>query len=251
MSGIQDSDFLEDDQAAFEYVVGTLQGEPRTSFEIKIVTDEALQQKVFAWQEKLIALNSTKLTRQPRKNNWSAIEKRINPTRHSAHQLKVNRFAQFFKLSWFPWLLSGALSVLLLLNSSLLPIDSNNTSRELPVDYVAVMTTPNGEAALSTIAKDDTRRMWLHWGESKLAAEQNYQLWAVSRSDGETRSVSVIANSSVQTLELSEAEWRLVRDADSLLLTIEEVGGSPIDEPSEQLVGKGLCVRLVGTTSDV
>jgi anti-sigma-K factor RskA len=251
MSGIQDSDFLEDDQAAFEYVVGTLQGKSRVDFERKMVTDEALQQKVLAWQEKLIALNSTKLTRRPRKNNWSVIENRINPNRQTPHQLKANRFRQLFKHSWFPWLLSGALSVLLLLNSSLLPIDLNDSSRELPIDYVAVMTTLNGEAALSTIAKDDTRQMWLHWGASKLSTEQNYQLWAVSRSDSETRSISVLANTNIQTLELSEAGWRLVTDADYLLLTIEEVGGSPIDEPSEQLVAKGLCVRLIGAKSDV
>ena len=82
------------------------------------------------------------------------------------------------------------------------------------------------------------------WGDDVLPADQDYQLWAVSRSDGETRSIAVIASKDMTLLELSEAQWRLIKDSESLMLTIEEEGGSAIDEPSDELVARGLCVRL-------
>ena len=247
MSGIQDSDFLDSDNAIFEYVVGTLKGELRIQFEKRMREDESIQLKVLAWEEHFVSLNATNLTRQPSKNNWRIIEDRINASRRDSNQTKPSFLARLF---WLPWLLSGALSVLLILNSNLLPNNLDDGEKELPIDYVAVMTTPDGSAALSTVAKGDNKLMWLHWQEQKITNAQNYQLWAVSRSDGETRSISVIANSNTELLKLSEAEWRLIKDADSLLLTIEEVGGSPIDEPSDQLVAKGLCVRLSRTDLD-
>lgn len=247
MSGIQNSDFLNSDDAVFEYVAGTLEGEQRVQFEKLMREDESIQLKILAWEERLVYLNSANSTREPTKNNWPIIEKRINANRQLSEQTEANLFVRLF---WLPWLLTGALSVLLMLNSNLLPSNLDDVEKDLPIDYVAVMTTADGTAALSTVAKGENKLMWLHWQEQKITDEQNYQLWAVSKSDGETRSISVIANSNTELLELSEAEWRLIKDADSLLLTIEEVGGSPIDEPSDQLVAKGLCVRLTRTNLD-
>jgi len=51
-------------------------------------------------------------------------------------------------------------------------------------------------------------------------------------------------NMSLVEQQLTEAQWRLIKDSDSLIVTIEEQGGSPIGEPSDIIVSRGLCVRL-------
>ncbi len=247
MSGIQNSDCLDDEQLAFEYVLGTLKGESRSGFEKLMREDEQVHNLVLTWEEQLIHLYSTHEVRSPYPKSWLVIETRITKARR-IHQSKRGWFSRHL---WLPWLVSGALSIMLLFNSTLIHHPQPEASGMPPVDYVAVMTSESGQATLSALANDQTRRMWLHWQDVKLPSEKNYQLWAVSRSDGETRSISVIADTSTKFLNLTEAEWRLVRDADSLVLTLEEVGGSAIDEPSNQLVAKGLCVRLIAETSDV
>ncbi|TQV82797.1 anti-sigma factor [Aliikangiella coralliicola] len=248
MSGSENANSLNNDSAAFEYVVGTLRGKARTDFEALMRQNESLRFQVSEWEERLMNLNTTELTRTPTKDNWSAIENRINTTAQSSHQSKPGLLARLF---WLPWLLTGVMTVLLMFNSTLFQTDQENGIGKLPIDYMAVMTTNDGKAALSAVASGDARRMWLRWEDNRLEADQDFQLWAVSRSDGEIRSISVIANSDTEVLELSEAEWRLVKDADSLLLTVEDEGGSPIDEPSDNLVAKGLCVRLTRTDRDV
>ncbi len=246
MSGIQDSDFLEEEQLAFEYVLGTLKGRARSDFEQLMCENEQIQRQVLIWEERLLPLNSTQLVRRPYSKSWHSIEIRIK----QARQTSQTKRGWFSKQLWLPWLVSGALSIMLLLDSTMLNQQQHHTSGLPPVDYVAVMTNELGNATLSTLANDKNRRMWLHWEDVELPSEKNYQLWAVSKSDGETRSISVIADTNTKFLSLSEAEWRLVRDADSLILTLEEVGGSAIDEPSHQLIAKGICVRLIAGSSD-
>lgn len=247
MPRAEKTDSLESDSAAFEYVLGTLRGQTRTHLEAKLHHDKTLQEAVSLWEEELVALNKPELTRTPSKDNWSVIESKIKPSQHSSNNFKQGLQGRRF---WLPWAISSAFAVLLLMSIIIPPTGLNPTS-DLPVDYIAVMTTTEGTAILSTVAKGDDQKMWLHWGDETLAADQDYQLWAVSRSDGETRSISVIANNNTKLLDLPEAEWRLIKDAESLLLTIEDEGGSAIDEPSEVLVAKGLCVRLTQDDHDV
>ena len=246
MSGIQNSDFLEKEQLAFEYVLGTLRGRSRSDFEQMMFENEQVQRQVLIWEERLLPLNSTRLVRRPYTKSWHSIEIRIK----QAHQTNQTIRRWFSKHLWIPWLVPAALSIMLLLDPTMLNDQQHDVSGISPVDYVAVMTNKSGNATLSTLANDKNRRMWLHWEDVELPNEKNYQLWAVSRSDGETRSISVLADTNIKFLSLSEAEWRLVRDADSLILTLEEVGGSAIDEPSHQLIAKGVCVRLIAGSSD-
>ena len=73
----------------------------------------------------------------------------------------------------------------------------------------------------------------------------------MSKSDKIVRSLGVItASVGSETRRLSEAEWRLIRDSDSLILTLEEKGGSPFGEPSTEIISQGLCIRLTSWTEE-
>ena len=111
------------------------------------------------------------------------------------------------------------------------------------VDYVAVLTGADGDSALTTLGEAESRTLRLQWDAAQRADDESLQLWAVSRRDGETRSLAVF-DEEIDEIVLDEAHWRLIVDAHSLVLTREESGGSPIDEPSSEVIGRGICVRL-------
>jgi len=79
----------------------------------------------------------------------------------------------------------------------------------------------------------------------ELTPDQTHELWVISKTDNEARSLGVIPkNKTLITQQLTQAQWRLIKDSDSLIITVEEAGGSPIGEPGEMVVSRGLCVRL-------
>lgn len=249
MSGTEGADGLDQNSAALEYVIGTLRGKARADFETLLRNDETLQAHVMRWEEQLIGLNAAQLTRMPAADSWAMIENRINP---ESSAVPASTPGLFERLGWqgsLSWLLAGTFALLLVISVTVYQPGAGDGAG-IPIDYMAVMADTEGEAILSAVAEGDARKMWLQWEQGVLSADQDYQLWAVSRSDGEVRSLSVIADSDVQSLQLSEAQWRLVKDAASLLLTTEEEGGSAIDEPGD-LVAKGLCIRLNGDNRDV
>lgn len=128
-------------------------------------------------------------------------------------------------------------------------------------DYVAVLTQPGSDQPLLTaLTSSSGAELRLQWqppvaaqalattadatNHGQIAADVSWQLWAKSRRDGQIRSLLVFDQQQDGSLTLDEARLRLIRDAEDLILTQEEPGGSPIDEPSDQLLARGACVRL-------
>ncbi|MFK8047857.1 MAG: anti-sigma factor [Halioglobus sp.] len=240
---------LDDDALAFEYVAGSLQGLERDLFQQRLNEDSSLADRVLHWENHLAALLVSDNELAPQPGTWQSIEDKLKP--RNTHQAAINSPTESTDSgSWFSrfgWALSGALASFVLTltmwdlspNSSLLP-----ELTEPRVDYVAVMAGSAGTAVLTTLGDASSSTLTLSWSDTELSDDSDYQLWAVSRRDGETRSLAVVDNESIANLELSQAQWRLVVDAQTLLLTREEIGGSAIDEPSDQLIASGICVRL-------
>ena len=65
------------DRLASEYVLGTLEGEARADFVIRLVSDPALRALVAAWEERLSGLNGDAEIDQPPARLWRKIEDRI------------------------------------------------------------------------------------------------------------------------------------------------------------------------------
>ena len=240
---------LDDDALAFEYVAGSLQGLERDLFQQRLNEDSSLADRVLHWENHLAALLVSETELAPQPGTWQSIEDKLNP--RDTHRAAKNSTSESTDsgswLSRFGWALSGALASFALMltiwdfspNSALL-----SEPTELRVDYVAVMASSAGIPVLTTLGDASNSTLTLSWSDTELSDESDYQLWAVSRRDGETRSLAVVDNESIANLELSQAQWRLVVDAQTLLLTREETGGSAIDEPSDQHIASGICVRL-------
>lgn len=227
----------------FEFVLGTLRGDERTAFIQQLQNDPQLQADVRFWEEHLMAIQDKHATQfqhmpvPPSKDTWEKITRRIN---NLSPEVATSSPTRRTRLAWL-WPVAALCATLVL---AVLIVVRPAPDATLNADYVAVLTDSDGKALLTALTTGEGQTMWLKWNEVSLPEDASAQLWAVSRRDGEVRPIAVFEKTDVESASLSEARWRLIQDAEYLLLTEEEAGGSPLDEPSEKLLAKGVCVRL-------
>ena len=115
-----------------------------------------------------------------------------------------------------------------------------------PLSYVAVLTEQDGEAHLVATTYGESKKLIVNVvGTPSVEDDQSLELWVVSKTDAQARSLGVIpAGEKLIEQQLTTAQWRLIKDSESLIVTLEEEGGSALGEPSDLIVSRGLCVRL-------
>ncbi|WP_286843620.1 anti-sigma factor [Idiomarina sp. UBA4206] len=225
-------------QLAFDYVTGVMRGGERKRFAQRLVNDLELRAQVNYWEEELMRLSDREQALKPADNTWGNISARLNRT---------STLQPVFWLRWF-WqgasafsLVEFALFVWVLSERPLLP----------NADYVAVLTDERGAPSLTVLTAAGGEQLWLKWGVVEIAPDMDLQLWAISKRDGQIRPLGVFSATDAVDLSLSVAQLRLIKDASHLLLTEEDVGGSPLDEPSEIIIAKGVCVLLATTEKSI
>jgi len=221
------------DSQALEYVLGTLPEGERRALERAMARDVDLAAEVRFWEEQLMVLQNPDAGRAPDPEVWQRIEQRITRDRQPARR----RY-------WWGWG-AAALAMVLLVALPFLEL-SRPSAPALPnTDYVAVLTDDQGQARLTAMTLAEGESLWLQWESIRWSDEHSLQLWAVSRRDGQTRPLAVFDRAEdVELVPLDQARRRLIADAEYLLLTEEPPGGSPLDEPSERQVARGVCVRV-------
>lgn len=233
------------DVLAFEYVTGVMRGPERKVFEQLLITNDALADQVRFWEEQLMQLSDEREQREPAAKVWEAIHEKIN-TVEKAPQHSDKKVS--FWSRWSLWAAPG-LAFLILVGALFLFIPQHTTGPN--ADYVAVLTDTKGAPQLTVLTATQGKALWLKWSDFKIPADKNLQLWAISKSDGQTRPLGVFAQTDVEQQALSVPNWRLIKDAEYLLLTEEDVGGSAIDEPSDIVVAKGVCVLLAKVENSI
>jgi anti-sigma-K factor RskA len=238
-----DNGLLNHDVLAFEYVTGVMRGEERVVFERLLATNDSLAEQVRFWEEQLMQLSSDEV-RAPAPEVWQQIKARVNETTSTSQQnttAQQKPAQEFFWQRWLAWSTSGVAALLLIgafFIFSPKPVVGPNA------DYVAVLTDSMGAPRLTVLTAPKGAALWLKWNDVKIAADKNIQLWAISKSDGQTRPLGVFSKTGVEQLELTIPNYRLIKDAESLILTEEDIGGSALDEPSDIILAKGVCVLL-------
>lgn len=225
---------MTDSELAFEYALGTLRGSERQAAEQRRREDPAFAHLVAYWEEHMMAMQKPVLMPAPA-NTWEKIAARID----APHVPASRTWREVLVLRW-ALAASFVLFVGLFSMHTLTRLDSTAPN----ASYAAILTDTKGAATLTALTSTDGKRLWLQWEPVNVNAEQSLQLWAISKRDREARSLAIFAKTDVSEVTLDEATTRLIQDAAELVLTIEEVGGSAFDQPSEQLVARGVCVRL-------
>ena len=226
---------LDDKRLAFDYVAGVLRGAERHEFKQRLSSDPLLQVEVSFWEEQLMSLSDEQQGIKPDLSVWRGIEARLSAQDRPADT----------RLSRFAWLWPSVSAVAtLMLAVCLWLLVARDPLQQPNADYVAVLTNDSGAPQLTVLTATGGAQLWLKWEAIEIADEKNLQLWAVSKRDGQIRPLGVFAQTDIQQLPLTVPQWRLIKDSSHLILTEEDVGGSPLDEPSDVILAKGVCVLL-------
>lgn len=230
---------------AFEYVIGTLEKGEREAFEQAMQRSYELQEAVRYWENALVTETCGQEAITPHPDTFKHIQKRIESIRFGSSD-KPNSLGFLYGL--FSWksasfalfALVVILGVLHVQPTSLPQAVSTNTTS----DYVAVLLNSNNAPVLTALTTADKSALFLKWEQWQPLDNQSLQLWSQSKRDGEIRPLMVFNSQPANTIEIDEATLRLIKDSSYLLITLEEFGGSPLDEPSDVIIAKGVCIRL-------
>ena len=231
---------------ASQYVLGLLTVKSRARAEKLLLTNQALEQRINYWQQRFSSFDKQTDELPPKAQTWQNIEEKLI----QLEQPKVTAITkeQSTRHSFWSWLhfpqFASAVAIITIALLSYLVIKSLNTSD--PLSYVAVLTDKNQHAQLVASTYGESKQLILNVINSpKITQQQDLEIWVISKSDQQARSLGVIPrNISLVQKQLTNPQWRLIKDSDSLIVTIEDRGGSAIGEPSELIVSRGLCVRL-------
>ncbi len=231
---------LNEPQLAFDYVTGVMRGSERRRFTERAQRDAELQAQVSYWEEELMRLSDKEQVLRPEEATWDKISARINRTQPDTRGF------------WSRWFWQSVSAATCILFATFVWLTQGNVSVQQPnADYVAVLTDEAGAAQLTVLTANGGEKLWLKWGAVEIAAEKNLQLWAISKRDGQIRPLGVFAATDGEELPITVAQSRLIKDSSHLILTEEDVGGSPLDEPSETIIAKGVCVLLAKTEKTI
>lgn len=251
---------------ASQFVLGTLSNLVHKRV-IKLCKDnKRLENRISFWQEKLISIDQKTVELPPSDQSWSIIADTLNLDLDTAKspmteknkkpehvkESLLSKVTNFFSnslssISFFSTpmnRLTTAFSVVVIVLATLIVNPVLKKGDQL--SYVAVLTEEDGSAHLVASTYGESKKLVVNVvNMPSIEKEQAFELWVVSKTDAQARSLGVIPQGKkLIEQQLTQAQWRLIKDSDSLIVTMEEAGGSPIGEPSEYIVSRGLCVRL-------
>ncbi len=254
---------------ASQYVLGTLTARVHNRVAVLAVENESLDQLIQYWQDRLVILDHQTPEVPVDDVNWQMIADKLDipqslqqkrqQTDKQTDNSEINTANN--KTSWFSyyrnkfnrWLstptyqYASAFSILVfgLIIGFMDPLSQQFDNND-PLSYVAVLTQEQGQAHLVASSYGESQKLVVNIvNVPTTSKDEALELWVVSKTDQQARSLGVLPNNtSLFEQKLTDAQWRLIKDSESLIVTIEENGGSPIGEPSDVVVSRGLCVRL-------
>lgn len=226
------------ERIARDYVIGSLSPAARRRCESLRLELPDLDQKIHKWSEHFQPMADAVPDLVPGPAVWDRIDASINNASINPDPVAKN-LSLWDRLSFVRGFALAASFLVVAL--ALIQI-----TQEVPpsVDYIAVLADDNGQPQMVATASEETKQLDIRIFGDAPDNESDYQLWAVSKTDGEARSLGLVDVGAVSQRQLSEADWRLIIDAQELLLSAEMPGGSPIGEPSDDVISRGLCIRL-------
>ncbi len=210
----------------------------------------ALDTRITYWEQKLAPLNEQVPELVPKPETWKKIQQSLHLTDSKLATKQAEQQGQ----SWFKWpslsmwQLSSVFSLVVCVVLGFQLINQPAITPTVPdaLSYIAVLESENETPQVVASTYGESKTLVLDiLTLPDIDTEQSYELWVTSKTDNQTRSLGEIPKGTTNfDRQLSEAEWRLIADSSFLLISIEDEGGSALGEPSEDVISRGLCIRL-------
>jgi anti-sigma-K factor RskA len=234
----------DDDFAAAEYALGTLDPEERATLSARRLREPELDQAIRAWEARLAPLAEAAPAIEPPRDLLSAIEARIRPGSAAAGPPAPAADSPVVALrrsvrQWRALAIAASVAAVLLAVGFV----ARETSREgLPHEFVAILQKDAASPAFEVTVNLDSRELTVRPVAAQALPGKAYELWIIDAKLGAPRSLGVIGERGRAT-SLSAYDPAVVASA-TYAVTVEPPGGSPSGQPSGPPVFVGKLIPV-------
>ena len=228
----------EDDFAAAEYALGTLDASERATLAARRLREPDLDEAILAWEARLAPLAEAVPEIEPPRDLLPAIEARI---RGASPEAPGNGAIVELERSVRRW---RAMAIAASLFAGVLAIGfiARETSRQsAPHEYVAILQKDAASPAFAVTVNLDKQELTVRPVAAQAPPGKSYELWLIDSKLG-ARSLGVIGDTP-RGANLSAYAPAVVADA-TYAVTVEPPGGSPTGQPSGAPVFVGKLIPV-------
>jgi len=237
----------EDDFAAAEFALGSLDPAERAAIAARRLREPDLEAAIRGWEERLAPLAEAAPPIDPPRDYFSDILARLRAPTATAtpiRALPIDDGVAALKGRLARWRAAaiGAASLAAMLAIGFV---ARETTRETaPREYVAVLQKDAGSPAFAVTVNLDTREMTVRPVSAPAPSGKSYELWIIDKQLGAPRSLGVIDAANITRADkLAGFDRAVVADA-TYAVTIEPPGGSPDGKPSGAPVWLGKLIPV-------
>ena len=229
----------DDDFAAAEYVLGTLDPSERATLAARRLREPDLEEAIRAWEERLAPLAEAAPEIEPPRDLLPAIEARIRGASpeapRSAAVVALERSIRRWRgLAIAASVLAGVLAIGFVAREA--------TRRSAPREYVAILQKDAASPAIEVTVNLDKQELTVRPVAAQAPPGKSYELWIIDAKLGAPRSLGLIGDTP-RGASLSAYDPAIVAGA-TYAVTVEPPGGSPTGQPSGTPVFVGKLIPV-------
>lgn len=225
---------------AGQYVLGTLEGVQKLTFESWLERDAALQAEVYFWQDQLLPLGAHIPAEQPSALSWPLIEAKLKP-RHLPQDVAAND-SRWQSVGLWRWASGLSMAAVLVLSLTLFMREPQLVPE---VRYVAVLMSPGDQSTGWVVQASERELRLVPTGAALTAvvpAGKSLQFWTKPEGASKPTSLGLVRPGQAIVVPLDQLPG--VSQRQLFELTLEPEGGSTIGKPTGPIQFIGRAVQL-------
>jgi anti-sigma-K factor RskA len=230
---------LDDDFAAAEYALGTLDASERATLAARRLREPDLDEAIRAWEERLAPLAEAAPEVEPPRDLLPAIEARIRGASPEAPGSEAIVELERSIRRWRAVALAASLVAALLAIGF---VAREATRQTAPREYVAILQKDAASPAIEVTVNLDKQELTVRPIAAQAPPGKAYELWIIDAKLGAPRSLGVIGDTP-RGASLSAYDPAVVAGA-TYAVTVEPPGGSPDGKPSGTPVFVGKLIPV-------
>jgi len=232
----------DDDFAAAEYALGTLDPAERATLAARRLREPELDQAIRAWEARLAPLAEATPEIEPPRDLLAAIEGRIRAGSAAAAPPAADSSVVVLRRSVTRWR-TAAIAATVIAGLLAIGLIARETTREaLPREYVAILQKDAASPAFEVTVNLDRRELTVRPVAAQTPPGKAYELWIIDPRLGAPRSLGVIGDTT-RAANLAAYDRAVVENA-TYAVTVEPPGGSPSGTPSGPPVFVGKLIPV-------
>ncbi len=220
----------DDDFAAAEYALGTLDPRERATLAARRLREPELDQAIRAWEARLAPLAEATPAIEPPRDLLAAIEGRIRAGSAAAAPPVADSSVVVLRRSVTRWR-TAAIAASVIAGLLAVGLVAREATREaLPREYLAILQKDAASPAFEVTVNLDKQELTVRPVAAQTPPGKAYELWIIDPRLGAPRSLGVIGETT-RAANLAAYDRAVVENA-TYAVTVEPPGGSPSGQPS-------------------